>query len=123
MSDYHILAGGDDGNNYAIAMHIPIGAGNNQASVSYRTAVVQFQTNPTTGLMPKSRVPFITAPEQAQLESGELLEIVIDFRTEPNQTLLQKRAALDTLYNALVIKVQADVAKRLEFWGLNRDVP
>lgn len=121
MSNYHVLAGGDDGNSYTVVLHIPVANINNQAGVNYRLAVVQFMT--TGGVMPKSQVPFIAGAEQTQLDNGELIEIAIRFPTHPGQTLVQKRTAIDALFTATSIKVQAEWAKKLEFWGLNRDVP
>lgn len=121
MSNYHVLAGGDDGNSYTIAMHIPVSSVNNQAGVNYRTAAIQYLT--FLGVMPTSKVPFIDPAEQTQLNNGELVEFILSFPTFPGQTLLQKRAAIDTLFTATSTKVQAEWQKKLEFWGLNRDVP
>lgn len=120
--NYHILGGSNDGNTYTIAMHIPVPDTENEVGVNYRTALVQMRTNPETSEMPKSIVPFIEAAEQAQLDSGELVEHTIAFQTHPGETLVQKRDRIDEKYGTLKVSVREQWIHRLRYWGYDRHV-
>lgn len=123
MANYHILTGSRDGNSFRIVMHVAVPNAANEVGVNYRTAIVEYLTNPDTGMMPKSGVPFIVSAEQIQLDSGELVEIGMNFHTHPGETLPEKQARLDSLYTAKTSTTQAEWEKRLSYWGYSRDVP
>ena len=120
MSDYHILAGNKDGNSFQVAMHVPVPNIANKVGVNYRTVLTQWLS--VDGMMPRSAVPFITAPEQTQLDAGELFEHLVTFYTHPGESLATKRARLDALYTAAVTRVQSTLQRMLGYWGYSRDV-
>ena len=122
MSNYHILSGSDDGNTYQVVFHVAIPNTSNAVGTNWRTAVMQYRRLPD-GTLPKSMVPFITAPEQTQLDNGELVEDEQVLSTNPGQTLVNKRDALDALYTVRQSSILAKWQDRLRYWGYNRDVP
>jgi hypothetical protein len=121
MSDYHIRQADEYGNRFTVVFHVPIPDVDNQASINYRTAIVEWQG----GAPIQSTLPSLGA-EQTQLDAGELYEVVEAFNSNPNETLGQKQARLDARWTALA-SVQGDFIQDLQnvlgFWGYNRDVP
>ena len=118
MSNYHIIQADTQGNRFTVVMHIPIPNQTNEVGVNYRTAVVEYQ-----GGAPISSVLPSIGSEQTQLDAGELVERVYPFYSNPNETLLQKRDRLDTMFGEKVTEVQGELQKVLSYWGYSRDVP
>lgn len=118
MSNYHIMGGLADGNSYTVAFHLPVTSASNLVGVNYRTALIQ-----SLGGSQASSVPWIDAGEQAQLAAGELYEFSYRYATNPSDTLLDKRAYLDTLFSALSTVVMGQIETRFAYWGYDRDVP
>jgi len=118
MSNYHVLAADEAANTYTIVFHVPVPDTLNTASVSYRTALIQYLGGSQT-----SSVPFIDSGEQTQLDAGELYETSRQYYSNPAENLATKQAALDAMYAQVVSEVQADFQDRLGYWGYSRDVP
>jgi hypothetical protein len=116
MSNYHILNGSKNGNQFTVVFHVSIPNVNNEVGVNYRAAIVQAGTV-------TSQVPFIDAGEQSQIDAGELVEESYRFTTHSGETLAQKRDRLDAIYPVAVTRVQDEWAKRFSYWGYGRDVP
>ena len=119
--DYHILGGDDLGNQYSVAHHVSIPDANNQVSVNYRTALVQYLTQD--GGTITSRVPFIGGVELAQLQIGELVEWLEGYDTDPTEDLATKRDDLDARFIEVEPMVRGLWQRRLDYWGFERDVP
>ena len=119
MSNYHILTADTFGNQYQIIMHVPVPDVVNGAGINYRAAVVQYQG----GAPIASSLPWITGAEQTSLDSGEIVERSAPFHSNPNQTLTQKRDAIDIMFADKTTEVQDDLGNVLEYWGYDRDVP
>jgi hypothetical protein len=119
MADYHILSGRPDGNQYRVVFHLPVPDTDNNVGVNYRMALVEWLG--TEGLV--SQVPFISAPEQTQLDNGELYEHLWDYDTHDGISLSEKQAELDARFAAFSTAVVNQLQTRLGFWGFNRDVP
>lgn len=117
MADYHVLTGSRDGNSYQVVAHFPVPNVNNQAGVNYRTAIIQWL-----GGEQPSRCPFVAQAEQDALNAGALLEQVYTFHTHPAETLQQKRARLDVLYNQELARLSDELGALLAYWGLGMDV-
>ena len=115
--NYHILAADSFGNSFQVAFHIPIPDQNNDVGYSYRSAIVEWQGGDVSSI-----VPFIEADELAQLKAGELYEVVRQFDSNPGETLLVKRDALDALYAVVSASVHGLRATMLQYWGYSRDV-
>jgi len=95
MADYHILSADEYGNRFRVVMHFPVADQVNDASYSYRTAIVEWQGGaPVQSILPNP------GTEQAQMDAGELYEQSYEFSSHPGETLAQKRAKLDALYAA-----------------------
>lgn len=118
MSDYHILNGLPDGNQYQIVFHLPVPDTTNDVGVNYRVALIQYL-----GGDQPSQVPFITSGEQTQLDAGELYEHSWEYHTNPSENLIAKRDYLDGRFTAFSSSVVTQLQTRLGYWGYNRDVP
>lgn len=118
MSDYHILSGSKDGNKFRIVVHFQVPDVTNEASVNYRTAIVQYQG----GAPIQSRIPE-PGEEQTKLDAGELYETETRFNTDPSEDLQTKRNKLDALFTSENADVQVELAQLLSYWGFARDVP
>lgn len=116
MSNYHILEGRPDGNQYRVAFHIPVPDEDNDVAVNLRVALAQVPGDTA------SQVPFIESAEQTQLDNGELYEIVWQYDTHGGLTLVEKRAALDVKFTEFSTMIVTQVRARLKYWGYNRDV-
>lgn len=119
MSDYHILSADEYGNKFNIIMHVPVPDTTNLVGTNFRVAVVEMQGGAPIG----SSLIGITAPEQGQLDAGELYEVRVQFNSNPGESLSDKRDKLDLLYAATVAETQENFGDQLDFWGYDRDVP
>jgi hypothetical protein len=122
MGNYHVLHGLGDGNSVTVAMHIPIPNVNNISGVNYRAAIAEYAT--ANGISLTSKVPAarLGVGEQSQLTSGALVEIIVQFDTNPGENTAAKVAALDQLYQAKVSETQEIWEKRLQYWGYSRTI-
>lgn len=118
MADYHILRADWQGNAFRVAMHFPVPNTTNEAGVNYRTAVAQAQGGAVVSI-----VPDILPAEQGQLDTGELIERVYWFRTDPSETPAQKQAQLDVMWSTKRSAEQAALARILSYWGYARTIP
>ena len=121
MSNYHVRAADVYGNRYTVVFHVPIPDELNGADVNYRTAIVQWQG----GAPISSTLPDI-GDEQTTLDAGQIYEHAEAFNSNPNETLIQKRARLDARWTELA-NTSGDFIQSLQnqlaYWGYNRDVP
>lgn len=119
---WHALDGSADGNSYRIAYHIPIPSANNGAGVNYRAALVGSGIGGTTVMTEGNGSGQITTAEKALIASGQILEVVEQYQTNPtevsNATTLQTN--ITTRYTALAntsgVFITA-LKNRLAFWG------
>ena len=118
MADYHILAGDKYGNRFTVAMHFPVPDTVNEAGVSYRTAIVQYQ-----GGAPIQSILVDPGAEQTQLDAGEIMEKVYSFNSNPNETPAQKQAKLDVMWEAKRLDEQGNLVDILSYWGFARVIP
>ena len=109
MADIHILNGNDDGTVYQCAFHFPVPDTQNQAGISYRTIISVYE-NQT-----ESVVPNISSEEQQQLNSGELLEDVVPFATNPARTDQQERIV--ALYQQRLAYWQTNIPNKYKWTG------
>lgn len=118
MSNYHVLNGLGDGRTYRIAFHVPVPDETNRAGVKMRTAI---QQDPARNQ--ESKVPWVDAGEQTQLDAGEFVEIVKPYRRKAGATVMEDRDLLDALYTATVPSVQEELRQEYQYWGFDRDIP
>jgi len=120
MSDYHILDNRPDGNQLRVVFHLPVPNENNAVGLNKRTALIEYLGGPQVSVLPESR---LGAGEADALAAGELYELVWQYDTNPGETLLNKRDALDAKFTSFSNGVIAQLEVRLDFWGYGRDVP
>ncbi|MCK4826940.1 hypothetical protein KA005_65005 [bacterium] len=118
MSDYHILTADKYGNSFQVVMHFPVPDQTNEASVNYRTAIVQWQ-----GGAPIQSILTDIGAEQTLLDAGEIYEQSYNFHSNPGENQATKQAQLDAMWDEKRIEVQAELVKILSYWGFNRDIP
>ena len=126
MSDYHVLGQNQKEHRADVVFHIPIADENNSVGVNLRTAVSQYvRPRLDDGSLGdfQSEVSWITAPESALLQSGDLFEHSEIFEYLQDETDLQKQTKIDARYTTLKTKVLDKIRKVLQFWGKDRDVP
>ena len=112
MADIHILEGTRSGAGiaYRVVFHIPVPDVTNEAGISYQQAVVQAKADT------KSVLTDIDSTEQAKLDSGELWEEVVTFRTHPARKDDAER--LKALYEETKTRLQKEFAERFKYTGL-----
>ena len=107
--DIHVLNGNDDGTTYQCAFHFPVPDAQNQAGISYRTIISVYENETT------SVVPNITSEEQQQLNSGEVLEDVVSFPTNPART--DQEARIVQLYQTRLSYWQTNIPNKYKWTG------
>lgn len=113
MSNYHILEGRPDGNQFRVVFHLPVPDDTNAVGFNYRSAVAA-----QIGPLWVSAVPHITTAEGDQVRAGELYELIWRYNTHPGIPLLDKRDELDAKF--LAFSDPAHLQARLEFYGFDR---
>ena len=98
---WHVLAGGPEGNAYAIAFHVPIPSANNAVGVNYQTALVNSGVGGRSVMPTGTGAGQITAAELANVQNGSIFEVVEPHFTNPGQSLGQEQADLDARFAAL----------------------
>ena len=119
MSDYHIVDGDleGEGTAYTVVFHVPVPNENNAISVNLRTALAQ-----DTEVSKASKVPWLSQAHKDSLTNGEVFEVILAYRRDPNNTLGQDQAAIDVLFTNKSSAVQNKLRDRYRFWGHDRDV-
>jgi hypothetical protein len=116
----HVLSQSVDEKTATVAFHIPVPAGaTNEAGMTYRNALVLVGVQP-------SAVGNITTEEQAELESGQIIEFVetVRFsRTTPGLTPAEKLQELKDAYTARQAELFADKQIELAYTGFATNVP
>lgn len=120
MSDYHILDGRADGNNYWVIFHIPVPDEFTEAGINLRTALSETFGGSMISAVPTNR---LGAGEQDALDNGSLYEHPWGYDTHPGLTIIQKRNELDVKFNQFLVSIPNVLRKRLAYWGYGRDVP
>lgn len=124
MSDYHILqisqSDGGMSENISIVFHIPVPDQNNNAGVSYRTAIASLVDAESVSAVPWLMADF--PDEYADIQAGVIYECSRMLRLPAEWTPTQKRDRIDAYYNTLKGELLNEAQQRFSFWGLNRDV-
>lgn len=126
MSNWHSRGGQPDGNAYSIIFHVPVPSANNRVGINYRTALVGSGIGGVTQMTEGVSAGQITTAEKADILSGAVIEHQETIFTNPGETALQLRDRLDARYtelaNASGTFIQG-LKGRLDYWGLDRNVP
>jgi len=123
MSDYHVLTVSPDLKTVTVIFRIPVPDLQNQAGKSYRTALVEKLTRESPTGTIESKSPFSTAEELAQVQNGEVYEVLTSVRfSSLSLTNTQRRDELDAKFNELKTKALTRLKIELEWWGYKRDV-
>lgn len=116
MADYHILQASSEDEYLAIAMHVPIPAGQtNEVGEDYRELIATHEST-------ISQVPDISQAEADALVAGSLVEEMVNFRTHPDISTATSLARLDALYLETVIAVRQQLVRKYRYYGFERDV-
>ena len=121
--DWHALTSDPSANTVDVVFHIPIPQANNRAGKSYRTALVKSGIGGQTVMPVGTADGEMTAAEKAQIDAGEIFEVRETIYTHPGENATQLRAKVDARYTELVTKVQAELQRRLTYWGHAQDAP
>ena len=117
MANYHVMEG--EQNSFQIIFHLPVPDESNRTRTSnIRAALAE---DPSVGRT--SRLPWISASEQASLTNGALYEHVEVYSTHAGHSLVQDRAALDARFVRLSAVVVNRLRRRYAFWRFERNVP
>ena len=118
MANYHILSADRHGNSFSVIMHFPVPDIANAIGRNYREVLIEWL-----GGSQPSQVPFIDGAEQTQLNAGELLEHSIRFNSNPGESLVQKQARIDALWESERTDMVERLSNELSYWGHNRVIP
>lgn len=120
MSNYHVLAGREDGNAYRVAFHIPIPNANNRAGVNYRTALTASGLGGSSIMSTGTGPGQVATGEMNQITSGAIYEHVEEIETNPNETAVAYKARLDSLFTEYADtggQLLAKIRGRIEYFG------
>ena len=118
MADYHITSADINGNRLNVVMHFPVPDTTNEAAVSYRTAMVEYQ-----GGAPIASVLTNIGAEQTALDAGAIFERSYAFNTNPGESPAQKQAKIDAMWAAKRTEEQSQLVHTLSYWGFERTIP
>jgi len=118
MSDYHVLAATNDGDNITIAFHIPVPSETNFTGVTLQSALAE-----DVAIDKTSEVPWIDGAEQTSLTNGSLYEHIGSVRTHKDESNARKKTDADNKFNNLVIRIQNEIRQRYWGWRFERNVP
>ena len=121
MANWHALTGTPDGNSYTVVYHIPIPSANNRSGINYRIALIGSGLGGTTVLPDgDGTLGTISSAEKTLITSGEVVEKVESFATNPGQDVTALAAAVTARHTALAsVNGEFIVAlqKQLDYWG------
>lgn len=123
MADYHALTSDKYENAMQVAFHVAVPDITNAAGYNVRQAIVDYKGGHDDPTVIQSAVPFIDAGELAQLQAGEIVEVVRSYQGYPAQTLGDRQADLDALHPVVAAEVLADLQNILSYWGYSRVIP
>lgn len=116
MANLHVLEIGGD--KVRCVCHIATPAGNNSAGISWKNIVLGAGLNKTV-MTEGSGAGQITTVEKNSIISGDLLEIVLNFKV-PSGTGPQKSAALDAVFAKMASQYLSDLQYQYQYFGLTR---
>lgn len=118
--------GDTGGNRFNILFHIPIPNVNNDAGITYRTALVGSGLGGLTRMETGVGAGKITAAEATQIANGEIYEHEEFMTTYPGEAATGLRNRVDARYTQLA-NASGDFLKELQnqlrFYGFDRNVP
>lgn len=114
MSDIHVLQGNVQEDKWACAFHKTVPDITNDASISYRTILMDFEDT-------TSKVPGLLAAEQTGLNNGALYEEVITVHTSSDHA--DRLQDVQDAYNAWAASVLSQLQSRYLFTGKEINVP
>ena len=116
MSDVHVLTG--EGNSSTLVFHIPVPILNNAVGIPYRTALANSGLGGTTTMSEGTGAGQISTAEKAQIEAGEIYELVTFFPVESGgSTPAQLRASIRKWYQQLAGQTLTELQARLRYFG------
>lgn len=119
MSDIHLLDQVTKQDSIRCAFHIAIpAAGNNEAGIQWRTAIVQYQTQ--NGAAIESAVPGLDTTAH-DLDDGSVYEKLETVRFAADATPAVKAAAIQAAYTARKSALLQNAQNVLEWWGHELD--
>ena len=114
-AQYFVLDSSDDGDSVRVAMHFAVPAETNLAGLTLAQCLVQDASVSKTSV-----VPWVSSARQALLDSGQVYEHVIVFKTNGNLPASTRRARLDQRYRDLQPIVADALRRRYWAWGYER---
>jgi len=121
MSDYHGLEVSAKFNTIRIAIHSNTPNGTNLVGYAYDQALLEYF-----GETPTTAVPWLEATnptEFGQIQTGNVFETVEVVGFDANATQSEKVQAMNEYVAARKPQVEADMLRRLEYWGADRMLP
>ena len=120
MANIHVLR--IEGRVVSAVAHVAIPAANNDAGMSYRTAIVRSGMGGTTVLPDgDGTAGTISAAEKSSIQSGALVEVPLRIQLSalPSNGA-QRNAFLDALFTAEQTRVQGEAQASLRYYGATR---
>lgn len=114
MSNIHVLEG--QGNDYRAIIHIAVPVENNAVGVALRTALVNAGLN-TTMMTVGSGAGQISSAEAAQIQAGEVYELMFTFSNNPAWTGPQRQAAFNQEVSNRASIALADLRRNMAYFG------
>lgn len=104
-----------------VVMHIDVPAGNNNAGTAWSAVLVNSGIGGTTVLPDGTGSGgTISTAEKTSIQTGAVFEVVDRVAIPPGLNAAQANAFLDAVHAAKVIETQAEIQKRLGYFGYTR---
>ena len=121
--DYHVLSENAD-KSVSVVFHIPVPVGSNGIGTTWRDAVVIDQGGVANIQATPSSWPDISASEQTQRETGEIIEQTVTVRySRQGLNNTQKRNEVEAAWTAAEAQFQSAGQARLGLTGFSANVP
>jgi hypothetical protein len=104
-----------------VVFHIDVPAGNNSAGTAWTAVIINSGVGGTTRLADGAGTGgTISAAEKTAIQAGTVFEVEQQVSLPPGMNAAQANAFLDAMHAAKVVEVQADIQKRLPYFGYTR---
>lgn len=113
MAQYYVLGGSNKANQYQVAVHIDVPAGNNDATPAKTWAEVAVESQESTA----SAVPWLAPAAQTDLDNGTTYELLVSIEVDAYATGAQKLAAFEAELANVVAVETSNLQERLRYWG------
>lgn len=120
MAKIHVLESNVDGS-FRVVLHTPVPAGNNSAGKSWKDSLLNSGRSGST-ILPEGPGPGqITTAEKADVEAGDVIEIIDTLKVDPRISGAPLVALVEQLADEAIAEYFARLARELKYFGYTQN--